>query len=938
MPSSMKRSSTSVETSRDMGHVLGLERSSEWKQNLDAVKERIPSAWRGNRLSSQEKHGVRHSFSQPYIDPKCELRQNASGEKVAQSKSLEIDRKTWPGGRACDDNELVRHMSNLPEFLRKVEKGNTIQEKALNFGVLDWKRLEKWKYTERMPAKLPKRTSSSGKSFSSASGPPKLVPNLRKQSSSQSHGPSLTYSAQQPTSRGSRFSSPQRQPSPPHRSVLNPSLTYSAQQPMPRGSRFSSPQRQPSPPHRSVLNPSKKDRNGRYQIEEESVECIKAKLKETCDQEYQAAESFRIGRPQKNQFQQRVELYDRSSETNVFNSKTKDTEKDMVSEREGSSSLPKQGKHKISLLTPNKSAQGKMNERRFDEVKQASKCRPADRQNSVLPVPKHFHEKRCTESSKCTESRTSVDAQVSALTENRLSDFFSQELYSGEFSGDIPRSCPLPSSAVEQHISLTSQAIDVDICSSANSVKSKCSLVDRETGRPSISSISPEASNRKQAEVIEQPTGKGRAPSPTRRFSFSLGRMGRSLSFKDSSAVPPLSSSYTVVRSGPVRPEIALGIDNNSEKDQGNARNRGRSSPLRRLLDPLLKHKTAPETVQPSSESSRPMNATPRSTKGPSKDGKADASTFQALLQLTFRNGLPFFKLVVENSKDMLAAAVRKLPTSGKNDPCLIYSFYSVHEIKKKSMNWINQGSKSKTYSLGYNIIGQMKISNSSHLKANTRDTSECDARECVLYGADPAQVDKQNLEFLPNKEIAAIILKNQLFERRDFLQNSGIVVILPGGVHGMPIKGAPSSLISRWRSAGLCDCGGWDVGCKVRVLADSGKNSNILQESVSSSIDHVNLYVQGGEQKSKPVFSIKPFSNEFYSLELDASVSLLEAFATSVAYVTCWKFPEIIETKGESEAEHSPETGTRKTPNTLKEQIPAKYVTCPPLSPAGRI
>lgn len=755
-----------------MGHVRGQERSSERQQNLDAVKEKIPSPWRENRLLFQEKHGVRRSFSQPYIDPKCELRQNASGGKVAHSKSSEIDRKTWPGGRVCDDNELVRHMSNLPGFLRKVEKDNTIQDKALNFGVLDWKRLEKWKYTERMPGKLPKRTSSSGKSFSSASGPPKLLPNLRKQSSSQSHNPSLMYSAKQPT---------------------------------PRGSRFSSPQRQPSPPHSSLLHSSK------------------GKL--TCDQEYQAAESFRIGR-QQTHFQQRVELYDQSSsETSVFNSKTKDTEKDMVSEREGSSSSSKQGKHKISLLSPNKSAHGKTIETRFDEVKQASKFFPEDPKNSLLQVPKHFHEKRCSESSQSTESRTSVDAQVSALTENRLSDFFSQELYSGEFSGDIPHSCPLPS-----------QAIDVDICTTANSVtslssKAKCSLMNEETGRPSIS---PEASNRKQADVAEQPTVKGRAPSPTRRFSFNLGKMGRSYSFKESSAVPQSSSSYTVVRPGPVRPEIAPGMDN-SEKDQGNAHNRGRSSPLRRLLDPLLKHKTAPETTRPPSESSHPMDVT---TKGPSKDRKPEASTSQALLQLTFRNGLPFFKLVVENSKDMLAAAVRKLPSSGKNDPCLIYSFFSVHEIKKKSMNWINQGSKSKTYSLGYNIIGQMKISNSG-------DISERGARECVLYAADPAQVDKQNLEFLPHKEIAAIVLKNQLFERKDFLQNSGIVVILPGGVHGMPIKGAPSSLITRWRSSGSCDCGGWDVGCKVRILADSGKNSSIFQESISSSIDDVNLYVQ---------------------------------------------------------------------------------------------
>lgn len=826
----MKLSSRSVETSRDMGHVLGQERSSAQQRNLDAVKEKIPMPWTEKGLLFQDKHRVRHSFGLPYLDLNCELRKNASAEKVAQSKSSENGQKPRLGGGTCDDNELVKHMSNLPGFLQQMEKENTIQEKALNFGVLDWKRLEKWKYPERMPGKLPKKTSSSS-------------PNLRKQSSAH---------------------------------VRNPSLSYSGKQPMPHGSHFSSPQRQPPPPHISHLNSSKEERNGSYQKEEKCVEYIKSKGKETCNQELQAAESFRIG-GQQNHFQQRVKFYDHGcSKTNVYNSKRKDPAKEKMSEREASSSSSKQGKHKISLLSPNKiSAEGKKSVMRFDEVKLNSECCPADPQNIVLQVPKHFHERSCSESPQLTESRTSLDAQLSAVTVSRLSDFFSpQELYSGEFSADIPHSCPLPSSAVEPHNLLTSQANGVDICPSADSATSilsdaKCSMMNEETARPS-SFV--EASNRKQADVAEQPTVKGRSPSPARRFSFNLGRMSKSFSFKESSAVPQLSSTYTTVKSGPVRPEVAPGMDN-FERNQANASSRGRSSPLRRLLDPFLKHKTTAESVRPPNGSLRSMTVSTMGTKVPSQDRKPEASTFQALLQLTCKNGLPFYKLVVKNSEDMLAAAVKRLPTSGKSDPCVIYSFYSVHEIRKKSMNWINHGSKGKSCSLGYNIIGQMKISNSYQLKVNTGDTSECDARECVLYGVDPGQVDRQMLEFVPNKEIAAIVVKNfskkvndgelsdknQLFEGREFPQfvsaatlesegkknSNGTVVILPGGAHGIPMKGAPSSLISRWRSGGSCDCGGWDVGCKLRILADSGKSSNILQESIYSSRDHVNLYMQ---------------------------------------------------------------------------------------------
>ncbi|KAK6120308.1 hypothetical protein DH2020_045999 [Rehmannia glutinosa] len=825
MSSTMKRSPESVKTSQGMGDVSGQVRSSTQQQNLDAAKEKIPFPWTGKNLLSQDKHKVGHSFDQPYLDTKCELRRNARTEKVAQSKSSENDRKPRPGRKTCDDddNELVKYMSSLPGFLQQVEKESNIQEKALNFGVLDWRRLEKWKYTERMPGKYPQKTSSSSK-------------------------PRIGH---------------------------NPSSLYSGKQAMPHSSRFSSPQRQP--PHSTHLSSSKGEKNALSHKEEKYVELIKSKGKETCNQEYKASESINTDR-QQDHFHQRVKFYDESySETNVYNSKRKDFKKQMMSGKEASSS--EQGKNKFSLPPHNNiNAQGKRSEMSFDEIKFTSECRPADPQNIVLLKPKHF-QKNGSESSQFTESRASLDGQLADVTGNRLSDFFSpQELKSKEFSVDIPRSCPLPS--VTSVASESKCPITHKETARPSSVESKCPTTHKETARHSFI----EASDKKQAEIAEQEqlAVKGRAPSPTRRFSFNIGRMSRSHSFKESSAVPQLSSTYTTVKSGPVRPENSSGMDN-FKSDQANPSSRARSSPLRRLLDPLLKHKGAhsAETVAPPNGSL------------PSKGSKPEVSTLQALLQLSLKNGLPFFKFVVNNSNDMLAAAVKRLPTSGKSDPCMTYAFYSVHEIRKKSMNWINQGSKSKSCGLGYNIVGQMKISSSYHLKVNARNSSECDVRECVLYGVDPGQGDKQALDFIPNKEIAAVIVKNsskmlngrglgdenQLYEENK--NPSGTVVILPGGVHG------------------------------------------------------------GGEQKNKPFFSLKPFSNGFYSIDFDASISLLEAFATCVAYVTCSKFPEIIDVESLSSAEHFPETmlGTdkRRTPTTFQEQLPA-YVTCPPLSPAGRI
>ncbi|KAL0333243.1 UNVERIFIED_CONTAM: hypothetical protein Sangu_1480500 [Sesamum angustifolium] len=113
------------------------------------------------------------------------------------------------GHKTCTDDEIVKYMSNLPRFLQQVEKENSIQEKALNFGVLDWKRLETWKYNERMPGMYDKKTSSSF-SNSSTSGPPKMGPNLGRQPSANGVNPSSLSSGKQRMPHGSPFSSPQR--------------------------------------------------------------------------------------------------------------------------------------------------------------------------------------------------------------------------------------------------------------------------------------------------------------------------------------------------------------------------------------------------------------------------------------------------------------------------------------------------------------------------------------------------------------------------------------------------------------------------------------------------------------------------------------------------------------------------------------------------------
>ncbi|KAK4432325.1 hypothetical protein Salat_0994600 [Sesamum alatum] len=852
------------------------------------------------------------------------------------------------GNKTCNDDEIVKYMSNLPRFLQQVEKESSIQEKALNFGVLDWKRLEKWKYNERMPGMYDKKTSSSF-SNSSASGPPKMGPNSGRQPSADGASPSSLSSGKQRMPHGSPFSSPQR-----HRPRgVSPSSLSSGKQPVPHGSRFSSPQRLPPPSLSSHLNSSKDGRNNTYHKEEKFVKGTKSNAEEPRSRVFQDAESITT-HLQPDNCHQKVKFYDRSSSTtNLDSTKRKDSEKEIVSAKEASSA--DWAKHKLSVSSLD--GEGRLN----DGVDFKSQCCPADQEKIVLLSRKHFPKRSSSESSQFTESRTSLGEQLAEEVRNRISDHLSPRgLHFGESCANIQHSAPFLSaatsrteSAMEAHNSMTSQAMDSgnfttahQVLSSFTSIPSegKGSTVNRGTRRLSFSI---EVSDQMQEEIAEQSRVKGGPPSTARPSSFNLERMSTSSTFKERAVTPKFSSSHVTVQSGQVRPEVSS-VKDDSEREKENSSSRGRSSPLRRLLDPLLKWKgtQSAQTIQPPNPRLDPMTFRTMGSMGPSRDRKPEASTIQALLEPTLRNGLPFFKLVVDNSSDVLVAVVKKLPTSGKSDPCMIYAFYSVHEIKKKSMNWISQGSKSENCSLGYNIVGQMKISVSYHPKGI--------AREFVLNKVEPGQV---------NKEMAAIIVESsseelnvgdisdmsQLNYERDRQQSvpnvtldtethknsNRMVVILPGAPHSTPIKGTPSSLISRWRSGGSCDCGGWDVGCNLRILTDNRKGSKTLEAS-----DRVDLSVQGGS--SKPVFSLEPFSNGLYSIQLDTSISLLEAFATCVAYVTCLKRLDILDTRDQSDTKRSPEanmgTDQMKKAGTFQGQVPAEYVTCPPLSPAGRI
>lgn len=337
---------------------------------------------------------------------------------------------------------------------------------------------------------------------------------------------------------------------------------------------------------------------------------------------------------------------------------------------------------------------------------------------------------------------------------------------------------------------------------------------------------------------------KARNPSPTRRFSFGKGRIGKS-SCSNSSATANLVSECI--------PDLKItSASACSSTDKSNATSRARSSPLRRLLDPILKPKgvESHDSSRSSERNPSKMDKTLKSSGGQTEFPAAERTSglkngalpMHALLQVAMKNGLPLFTFTVDNCSDILAATVKELSPS-KTTSRWIYTFFSFSETKRKNnSHWINQGSKDKKHGYIPTIIAQMEVSDFLHTDSTGKHVSR---REFVLSCVGPGDVNQMS-DLFPGNELAAIVVKfpERVSAQRGTLDipqvrncsNLGdesasddlfsTTVILPGGHHGAPSKGEPSPLIERWKSGGLCDCGGWDLGCRLRTLTNRNESS----------------------------------------------------------------------------------------------------------------
>ncbi|KAL5219443.1 hypothetical protein ABZP36_020127 [Zizania latifolia] len=190
----------------------------------------------------------------------------------------------------------------------------------------------------------------------------------------------------------------------------------------------------------------------------------------------------------------------------------------------------------------------------------------------------------------------------------------------------------------------------------------------------------------------------------------------------------------------------------------------------------------------------------------------------------------------------------------------------------------------------------------------------QCSAKESVLKSL--------VADDLPtNQEIAATVVRQWRWRERrkepvlggwglKFLEKAGathqegseeadvIVAIVPRGYHGGAASknGGPAGLIERWRSGGRCDCGGWDLGCPIRVLQNDGNGASPQAETQSQDRKSVELSVKGAK-KNEAMLRLVNITEDLHIIYFDSSLSPLQCFSTGIAIIhsqTPQLYPEL--------------------------------------------
>ncbi|XP_043724436.1 uncharacterized protein LOC122671341 [Telopea speciosissima] len=1009
-----------------MNYSADLKKSSRHQHMSRGAKEKIPLQQGSHSLKLRDELKNEKFINHSNKDVSYKAKQDRVHYKVRRDdddrllippKSLQNHQKQQSNSEAIQNDELVKYMSNLPCYLQRVEKGQNLQEKALNFGVLDWGRLEKWKYSQKQ---IPSRSTRNDPSTSNDSSSFTTVGSSTL--SGRSHSGSSTHQKKQSHSMCSNLNSTQNDgPNNIVKSTRGSNLQETrtvtknsliGQQDLLRTDQFfcqnyseikqeNAAKRKDSDPKiiPEMQSPSSGAKD--YEISLRP----KGKMKVPDGEPERGAEHFHhlsLNLPHNPGC---------VKHKNIIHILPKDCS------RNSSSGISNQ----VEFATSVDGRSTKADRKSFSDcLCHKEEVCPADINSDVphlCPLPctvegRQESDMRLPESL-CAKG-TEVDGRSTKTDRKSFSDCLrhKEEVCPADINSDVPHSCPLPCTVEDRQES--DMKLPDSLCAEGTEVPldSCCLMVTPDevpTGQrkdKDIGENKPSSSAGEPFDRLDPKASEVRNRLPNHRASTGLGRLSRSFSFKECSTVPQLRSSYVTVKSGPVRSDVSA-CSHDSTKDKANANGKGRSSPLRRLLDPLLKPK-AGNHPEPSlkkmsshraskssdglldSSTAQSMKGNSLSSCGPINENdscpseKHVESMMHALMQVTVKNGLPLFTFVVDSATDVLVATMRNASTTQKDSHSWVYTMYTVREIKKKSGRWINQGTKGKGHGYASSVVGLMKVSLSQcPILTGFNAKDHFLVRKFVLFGVEMRQADEETLDIHPNCELAAIVVKVpaenlgnlrnddwKSIKNKDLsdmglrscmsegrcLCNAGenlgsehnagtgrvtsTVVILPSGVHSLPSDGVPSSLVDRWKSGGSCDCGGWDVGCKLRILNNQQSSENFISSKASSTPDQFDLFIQGDAQQDRPVFSLAPLKKGIYSVDFHGSITLVQAFSIGIAVVNNRKPYDLSEVSNLLEGKGSQETMFIENDRikTHAEVEPAIYVPFPPLSPVGRV
>lgn len=818
--------------------------------------------------------------------------------------------KPWPGRKATTVDELVKHMSNVPSYLQRKETSGHLQDKALNVGVLEWGLLARWSHQQKHEF-----SSSHGASPSNTSR--SLIFSSPSQSSASPSSKSLE-SNQSPTLNDHQHCSMEFQ-----QSDLEDKYHGKA--------RYS-----PSP-NSAVLNLLPV--HGKH-IPENTGKYGDLNLRNISP----------LSDP-------------------LLTATGSSMRHEMVDDEETTRNIEEAVHHCSRRLFTDDDNIGQSF---FTSHNNDSAC--GDFQQSSGVTGEVFE--------------TLVSSAVMEMERNAsLSPVgFSKDIGQHHEFPRIPYSCPLPIMDSSEELGTSRTGTQGDSVGAAVTI-------GENRNQKQISRGASERTPRISAKFSDMDA------SPHRHLVSGLNRVNRCSSLKDGPC--------------PRQPEASTSVDKiNGDKSSGNKGSR--RSPLRRMLDPILKPRQSSTSgpIQPSfvpkchlpghidkqslslggsalqNVQRRSVDSvvnsncrTETNTNQPPQVLNSErylqqdidsTTTRHALLQLAWKNGLPFFMLSC--GSDILVATVRRKGISDNNDLESTYTLFGVEEPKKRGGAWIKAGNKNKKDQLVYNIVGEMRV---SHRKSRCYQAEKNHLhREFVLVGSEQLPSSEESGDSHVSREFAAFISAVSQQEpetsrhsssqhssrsmstptdcsyplgnfhpntRDDSCASSSVLAVLPNGFHGTSTSGQPLPLIERWKSGGACDCGGWDEGCMLSVLSDDarenkGDKSTQANQTTDGS-QRFDLFVQGRSREDKHAFSMVSFREGLYTVEFRSSIALLQAFAMCIVMLH-GRRPTRTQAGVHASQEHASlaDHKLNKIMAASQGRAQASYVPHrPPLSPVGR-